>query len=112
MTKVENGKAEFKLAGYILSEPLKFQFTPMASVETKLNDDWWTCAISGSDSYGNDENNMVCDFIANNAKPGCKIVVSKDKHGAPNWKSTFPCYPNKATRKYATVWTECFTIEY
>ena len=108
---VEDGKALFTLNNYVLSVPLQFQFTPMKTIDTKLGDDWWNCAISGSSQYAKDKNNMYCDFVAKGADAGVKLVVSKSSHGASGWTSNFPCYPDNPARKHTDNYKNCFNLE-
>ncbi len=111
IVEVTAGKAEFVLKDYVLSTPLKFQFTPMPAKDTKLGDDWWSYAISGSSQYGNDENNMFCDFIAQGGYDGCKIIVGKDSYGASYWDGAYPIYGISSSRWFNEKYTECFTLE-
>ncbi|MBR6060788.1 MAG: hypothetical protein IKP67_01825, partial [Spirochaetales bacterium] len=62
VVEVSGGTAEFVLKDYVLSVPLQFQFTPMPSADTKMGDDWWSYAISGSSQYSKNKNNITCDF--------------------------------------------------
>jgi hypothetical protein len=99
--------AEFTLKGYTLSVPLQFQFTPMPAEDTKMGDDWWSYAISGSSSYGNDKNNMKCNF-----SKGTTIVLNKETYGASYWTNKkYPIYGVSASRWFNENWTTCFSNE-
>ena len=61
----DDGTATFSIDSYPYSEKLQCQFTPMASRSTVLNEStWWAKAISGSDKYADDKNNLVYDFLS------------------------------------------------
>ena len=61
----DDGTATFSIDSYPYSEKLQCQFTPMASRSTVLNEStWWAKAISGSDKYEDDKNNLVYDFLS------------------------------------------------
>jgi hypothetical protein len=107
IAKVENGKATFMLKGYTLSIPLQFQFTPMPAEDTKMGDDWWSYAISGSSKYANDKNNMKCNF-----SKGTTIRLNKSTYGASYWEEgDYPVYGKSASRWFNEDWTTCFSNE-
>ena len=107
IVEVKNHRASFTLKGYTLSVPLQFQFTPMPALDTKLGDDWWSYAISGSSNYNNDKNNMKCDF-----SKGTKIKLNKSTYGANYWDTKdYPIYGIAASRWTNENWTTCFTNE-
>ena len=108
---VINRTVEFELTDYVLSTPLQFQFTPMPSADTKMGDDWWSYAISGSSQYGNDKNNMTCDFIAKGGYDGCKVTVNKATYGESYWNTAFPVYGISPTRWFNESWKGCFNVE-
>lgn len=105
---ISSGKASatFTLKDYVLSVPLQFQFTPMPTVDTKLGDDWWSYAISGSDAYANDKNNITCDFAAKGGYDGCTITVNKTTYS--EWKASFPIYGVNSIRWFNNSWKDCF----
>ncbi len=107
----DDGTATFTLDNYVLSVPLQFQLTPMKAIDTKLGDDWWNCAISGSSSYSKDKNNMVCDFVSKGKDAGVTVIVSKGSHAASGWTSNFPVYPDNPARKHTENYTNCFEFE-
>lgn len=86
------GKAKFVINSYAFAEKFKYQFSPMASEDTTLTTSWWQNAISGSDSYSNEENNLVYVFGAD-AKSGITLtldleVIYPDKYGKFSIKGT------------------------
>ena len=109
ISEVENGKAKFVLEDYVQSEPLQFQLTPMPSFDTKMGDDWWSYAISGSSEYSKNKNNITCDFVAK-AKTGDQtLVINKLYYGEDFWKNKpFPVYGVSATRWFNEAYTGCF----
>ncbi len=111
IAEVENGKAEFTLTDYVLSVPLQFQFTPMPTKDTKMGDDWWSYAISGSSQYSQNKNNITCDFVVKGGHDGCVITVNKKTYGASFWKNPFPIYGVSATRWFNGDYKDCFTCE-
>ena len=107
ITEVVDGTATFTLKGYTLSVPLQFQFTPMPALDTAMGDDWWSYAISGSSQYGNDKNNMKCDF-----SKGTKIRLNKSSYGASYWETKdYPVYGISSSRWFNESWTTCFSNE-
>lgn len=109
---VTAGKAEWKFEGYTLATPLKFQFTPLPSADTKMGDDWWSFALSGSSSYSDQENNMYCNFINLGITNNVKITVSKASFTATGgaW-SPFPIYGIDSTRQFNPNFKKCFIVE-
>jgi len=109
ITPVNNGVAEFTIKDYVLSVPLQFQFTPMPAIDTKMGDDWWSYAISGSSQYSNNKNNITCDFSTKGGYDGCKVIINSSTY--PDCKSTFPIYGISPTRWFTDKWDKCFTVE-
>jgi len=107
----DKGTATFELTDYVLSVPLQFQFTPMPSADTKMGDDWWSYAISGSSQYANDKNNIACDFIAKGGYDGCKVTVNKSTYGSSYWDTAFPVYGISPTRWFNENWKTCFSVQ-
>ena len=99
---------QFHLTNYVLSTPLQFQFTPMPSADTKMGDDWWSYAISGSSKFANKKNNIYCDFSAKGGYNGCTIIVNKSTYEA--WGTTFPIYGVSPTRWFNEAYSSCFEI--
>ena len=115
---VTKGKATFVLKDYTLATPLKFQFTPLPSRDTKMGDDWWGYAISGSSSYSNQENNLYIDFLAKKIKDNCVITLSQSLYNnggqeGEGWKknSAFPCYGGSSKRMFNSKFTACFDVK-
>ena len=109
---VVNGKAVFTLKNYIFAEPFKFQFTPMPTSDTKMGDDWWSYAISGSSTYGNQENNIYCNLPSKGFYSTCTITVNKSNYGPtsnPPWDS-FPAYGVSASRLFNENFQNCYTV--
>ena len=103
---VSGGKVKFELIGYVLSETLQFQLTPMPAIDTKLGDDWWSYAISGSSNYGNDKNNIVCKNMIGNTT----LTLNSNVYGG--WKAdNWPCYGVNSNRWYAPgkTWGSCYS---
>ena len=72
----DDGTATFSIDSYSYSEKLQCQFTPMASRSTVLNDStWWAKAISGSDKYADDKNNLVYDFLSRGVVGTLKLEI-------------------------------------
>ena len=111
--EVVEGKAKFELEGYVLSEPLQFQLTPMPTKDTKMGDDWWSYAISGSSEYSKNKNNITCDFIAKGKSSGdCTITINKTMYGVDYWKNKpFPIYGVSPTRWFNENYSGCFTVK-
>jgi hypothetical protein len=79
----------------------------MPAEDTKMGDDWWSYAISGSSSYGNDKNNMKCNFSKGNT-----IRLNKNSYGASFWENkNYPIYGVSASRWFNENWTTCFSNE-
>ena len=109
---VIDGKATFELNDYVLSVPLQFQFTPMPSRDTKMGDDWWSYAISGSSEYSKNKNNITCDIIAKNGHDGSTITVNKSRYGVDHWNTAFPIYGVSPTRWFNNDnYSSCFDID-
>ena len=106
---VIDGKAKFELESYALSEPLQFQLTPMPTKDTKMGDDWWSYAISGSSQYSKNKNNITCDFGARGKSGDCTITINKKTYGADFYdKKPFPIYGISPTRWFNETYTNCF----
>ncbi len=105
--KDDNNKATFILEGYVLSEPLQFQLTPMPAEDTALGDDWWSYAISGNEAYGEDKNNIVCNSLSD----GTKITINSTYYAGWKGKDKFPCYGLNSNRWYDNNHKNCYLKE-
>ncbi len=104
-TASSNGRtATFTLRNYVLSETFQFQLTPMPALDTKLGDDWWSYAISGSSAYKNDKNNIVCKGM----KGDTKLTLNSSSYST--WKAdNFPSYGVNSNRWFNEDWTNCYS---
>lgn len=71
------GTATFVLESYPFAEKFSFQFSPMKSADTKLGANWWANAISGSDKYAEEKNNLIHVFPPS-VKSGVNLTLDLD----------------------------------
>ena len=109
---VVNGKASWTVRHNNPLLPFDFQFTPMPSRDTRIANDWWSYAISGSQSYSKAKNNISCDFTQNAIEIIQNgITVNKATYGSEFWENReFPIYGISPTRWFNENYQSCFSI--
>lgn len=116
IAEVKDGKATWTITDYPNWMPFSFQFVPLPGKNTRMGDDWFSYAISGSSSYNNNKNNITCDFKAKNKGDGCTITVNLDYNDYDGYwyygetRSSFPMYGINPTRWFNESYESCFSV--